>query len=215
MNFGAMKAEVRRKLAEHSSGLVYWTASEIGDAVNAGLMEISDATEWNEAHVRLPLLSHRRYYDLRTAIGETFLAIRPAFDDQTNRWLIPSTTVNMDARDRRWEMSDGEPERLFTRGPFILGVWPEPQTDFGTLKQYYVGLPDPLVDDEDEPAFPETWHYACVDFALTDLWAMDGETAFALQAWAAYLEGETALAAWVNHRAAEAARTGLGTEARC
>lgn len=208
MNFAAMKREVRRRLAEHGTP-VFWTDADVSAALNAGEMELADATEWNEQHVTVPLTTDRTYYDLRSVIGDNFLAIRPNFDTQTNRWLLPSSVREMDARDRRWEMGTGEPQRFFTRGLFWLGLWPTPQADLGTFKQYYVGLPDPMVDDDDEPGFPDTWHYACVDFALTELWAMDGETAFAMAAWAAYLGAEAELRVWVDTRAGQATMNGF------
>jgi amino acid transporter len=208
MNFAAMKSEVRRRLAEHG-GPVYWTDAEIGAALNAGYMEASDATEWHEGHVSIALTSNRIYYDLRSCIGESFLAVRPSFDPQTNRWLIPSAVREMDARDRRWEMSTGEPQRFFTRGLWWLGLWPSIQTETGVWKQYYASLPDPLVDDDDQPGFPGPWHMIVVNFAMTELWAMDGETAFALAEWKLYLDGEGELQQWVDKRGGEAEISGF------
>lgn len=208
MNFAAMKREVRRQLAEHS-GPVYWTDDEIGAALNAGYMEASDATEWHEAHVSVALTNDRPYYDLRSVLGPGFLALRPAFDVQTHRWLIPSAIREMDARDRRWEMTTGEPQRFVARGLWWLGFWPRLQADLGVWKQYYTSLPDPMVDDEDEPGFPLQWHMICVNFALTELWAMDGETTFALTQWQFYLEGEGELQQWVDKRGGEAEISGF------
>jgi hypothetical protein len=203
-----MQQEVSRRVAE-VSGRVFWSTQEIKDALNAGLMEISDACEWNETYVEFDLLNDRPYYDVRTLIGENVLSIKPSFDEQTNRWLIPSGQRQLDQHDRRWERVTGEPQRVFTRGLFWLGLFPRSQSDVGTIKQYYTALPDPLDDDDDEPGFSDTFHSAIVEYALTDLWAQDAETTWALTAWASYLAGEAGLRAWVQGRAGDAIARGF------
>lgn len=210
MTFGEMKAEVARRLAE-VGGRVFFTDDEIAQAIQDGYAELSDATEWFEQWVLIDLLNNRPYYDLRFVIGEPFLALRPAFDVQTNRWLTPSNARDLDAHDRRWERVTGEPQRIFMRGLWWLGLYPRIQGDIGVVKQYYTALPDPFVDDTDEPGFPSPYHYGCVNFALADLWAQDAETAFALAEWTTYLQNETGLLAWVEGRAADPLVRGFDT----
>lgn len=208
MTFAEIKAEIVRRLAEGTER-VFWTDDDIATAANLGYAEISDATEWNEQWVDLDLMADRPYYDLRRLIGDDFLAIRPAFDRQTNRWLIPTAVSQLDASDRRWERVTGEPQRIFTRGLWWLGFYPRIQSEIGQIKQYFTALPDPLDDDDDEPGFPDTFHRGIVEFALTDLWAQDGETALALTNWTAYLAIEAALTAWMEGRAAGPLHRGL------
>ncbi len=210
MTFADMQAEVSRRLAE-VSGRVFWTAVDIATAINDGYAELSDAAEWNEQYLDIPLLTDRPYYDLRTVIGDTFLAIGPAFDRQTNRWLLPTTVRQFDAHDRRWERVVGEPQRLLTRGLWWLGYWPRIQSEIGCIKQAYTALPDPLVNDFDEPGFPDAFHYGCVDFALADLWAQDGESTRAVAAWMTYLAAEAGLVAWVQGRAGDPTMEGYGS----
>jgi hypothetical protein len=197
-----MKAEVSRRLAE-ATGRTFWSDEDIATAINLGYAELSDASEWFEQYLEIDLLEDRPYYDLRFLIGDTFLALKPGFDEQTNRWLIPSTVRQFDAHDRRWERVTGEPQRIFLRGLWWMGFFPRIQTEVGTIKAYYTALPPPLSDDTDEPGFPDTFHYGCVDFALTDLFAQDAETAWAIQAWGNYLATEGALTQWVEDRAAD------------
>lgn len=199
MTFAEMQAEVSRRLAEVQAN-VFWTDEDIADAVQLGYDELSDAAEWFETYVDILLLENRPYYDLRRVIGEDFLALRPAFDRQTNRWITPSSVRDMDRRDRRWERVTGEPQRAFLYGLWWMGLFPRIQAEVGTIKQHYVALPPPLVDDTDEPGFPEAFHIGCVQFALTDLWAQDAETTKALAAWAEYLATEQELVAWVTGR---------------
>jgi hypothetical protein len=213
MTFGDMKQEVSRRLAE-VSGRVVWSDDEIATAILDGYAEMSDATDWYEASVGIDLLNDHHYYDLRAVIGETFLALRPAFDVQTNRWLIPSSVHELDAHDRRWERVTGEPYRVFLRGLWWLGFYPRIQTEAGVVTQYYTALPPPLSDDTDEPGFPETFHDGPIAFAMADLLAQDAESKLALLAWEEYLAIEAGLTAWVEGRASGPMLHGFGASSQ-
>ena len=208
MKFDAMKLAVFRRLRESSAQPVYFTEAQIEQAINDGYMELSDATEWYERHTTMNLLNNRPYYDARTTLGESFLAFGAAFNTQTNQWLEPTAVSGLDASNRNWELTPGEPNRLVTRGLWWLGYWPRINADSGTVKQYWTSLPDAMEDDEDEPGFPEPFHIGCVDFAVCDLQAQDGQTKKAMLAWAAYLVKEAELAAWVLARASVPMRQG-------
>jgi hypothetical protein len=201
MTFAELKTDVARRLAE-ANGRVVWSDIEIATAINEGYAELSDATEWNERTIGIDLLASRPYYDLRTAVPEPLLGVGPAFDESTNRWLLPTAVRELDAHDRRWERVTGAPQRLILRGLWWAGLYPRVTSDAGVLRQYYTALPAPLSDDTDEPGFPEVFHDGPVYYALCDLWSLDGETARALAAWQSYLAIEAALAAYVDERVA-------------
>ena len=92
MNFGELKAEVFRRLEESSSSPVYFTESEVEDALNEGYEEISDASEWTETSIEIALLPGQIYY----WIGHpSVLALTPkqAFNNQNSRWLTWTTAA--------------------------------------------------------------------------------------------------------------------------
>lgn len=210
MTKAELRAEVFRRLNESATSPIYWTSDDVDTAVAAGYAELSDASEWDERSVLIDLLQDRPLYDLRTVLGPAFLAIGPAYNTTTHRWLLPSTVRMMDAHDRRWEWTTGEPQRFFLRGLWWLGLWPRTLSEAGQIKQYYVALPDALDSETDEPAFPGNFHYGIVEFAVADLFAQDGEADLALQAWAEYLRIEGGLSQWVADRAAGATMSGFG-----
>lgn len=202
-----MRTEVKRRIREASASVpeatgsgVYFSDRDVDDAINDGYMEMSDQTEWFEETLDLSLVTSRPYYDLFSIIGCFFLSIKPAFDRQTNRWLVPSTVRGLDNNDRRWERVVGEPQRIFLRGLRWLGIYPRIHSDGNLIKLYYTRLPEPLCADTDEPGFPETYHDGCVHFAIADLFAQDAETKFALDSWQDYLFFETGLQQWVDSR---------------
>lgn len=201
MTFAEQKADVFRRIREATGSGVYFSTQDIGDAINAGYMELSDASEWQEEFLDIALLKDRPYYDLWSIIGLSFLSVKPGFDTSRNRWLEPSTVRALDEQDPRWERVVGTPQRTFLRGIRWLGFYPRTHTE-GTdrIRQYYTRLPEPLCEDDDEPGFPEDFHVGCQHFALADLFAQDGETRLALAAWQDYLAIETALIGWVQGR---------------
>lgn len=212
MTKAELRAEVKRRLAEVRSP-VFWTDQDVDDAVALGYQEMSDASEWYEQWIDLSVLWDRPYYDVRTVIGENFLSLKPDFDRATNRWLIPSTVRTLDMNDRRWERATDRPQRIFMRGLFWIGLFPRLQADDtpGQLKQYFTALPPPMVDEWDEPGFPDTFHLTIADFAMTELMAQDGEADVAIKYWNLYLAGEADLVGWVQHRAQGPAQHGFGS----
>ena len=210
MTFAQLKTATFRRLAESSTAPVFWTEDDVETALNDGYAELSDATGWYELTRTLDLLNDRPWYDLRDILGSRFLAVGPTFNDTTQRWLTPTAVRDLDGHDRKWESNQGQPQRVMTHALWWLGFWPRVQEDAGTLTQYFTALPDALDDDSDVPGFPSLYHTGIVDYALTDLWAQDGETARALTAWASYLAVEAALQGWVDSRASVPTRRGFG-----
>jgi hypothetical protein len=203
VTFAELKADLLRRLRETTPSVLVWvTDDDVEAALNDGYMELSDATEWCETWQTVDLLSRRPYYDLRTVLADTVLSIGPAFHVDTNRWLEPTTTQGLDARDPRWEQRIGVPDRLVMRGLWWLSYRPLVASAVGTVKQYFTALPAPLVEASDEPGFPVEFHRGLVDFATAEFLAQDGDTERALEAWAAYGRIELGLQAWVDARLA-------------
>lgn len=200
MTKAALVAEVFRRLAESSTTPVFYTEAQIEAALNAGLAEISDATEWNEQWQTIDLLGARPWYDARTVIGTSTLSLGAAFHEETNRWMVSGRQTDLDRGDARWERVPGPPQRVMTAGLWWFSYWPRIGSDTGTVKQYFTALPADLDEDTDEPGFPEPYHYGLVEYAVYDLKSQEGETTMALQAWQAYLLVEASLQAFVDGR---------------
>ena len=73
MNFIQLKSAVYTILEEVEGSPVRWTDVQIGDAVNEGLQELSDATEFYERSCTLKMRKSANYYDLRSALPDTVL----------------------------------------------------------------------------------------------------------------------------------------------
>src|SRR5688572_21230412 len=195
MTLTEMRAEVYRRLRESTDSPTMWTDADINQALQEAYQELADACEFHEKWQRIELLADRPYYDLRHLTRDEFLVAGPVFNETTNRWMIPTTPSDLDVTDLRWEERIAEPERFMVRGLWWLGYWPVTSAPGGSLKQYYVGLPDALEDD-DAPAIHTAYHYALVEYALWDLFAQDGEVDLAWASWKEYLGYELRLDAF-------------------
>ena len=198
MNFGQMQTEVRRKLNESSA--TFWTDDDIKEALNDGLEEISDETEWYEREATIQTTANRLYHDLRTVLPDTFLSLRRVWNATVQRWMYPTTPREMDGSRSQWELVHGEPHNVFMRGLFWLGQWPKRNVDDGRSRVVYTALPLALEDDEDSPAFPQEFQRGIVEYALSDLLSQERETAKAIAHWKEYLVYQEALRRWVNGR---------------
>lgn len=200
MNFGELKAEVFRRLEESTSSPVYFTESEVADALNEGYQEISDASEWSETSVAIKLLPGQIYY----WIGHSsVLALTPkqAFNNQSSRWLDWTTVGYLDRAHSQWEISQGQPDQMFTRGLGWIGFWPVTPSTGSTITLYCTTLPSALSSDSDTPGFPQEFHLGLVEYALYDLFAQEAEVQKALGFWGRYQAKEAELNQYVQRRA--------------
>ena len=203
MTLAGMRTEVFRRLNENSVSPDFWTEADVDEAINDGLEEISDASEWYERHASIPILKQRPYYDLRTTLGDdTILSPGRALNVQTNRWIDPTHVRDLDYHTyRRWEsISTGQLERMFLRGMWWLGFFPQGSADSGWVRFWYKAIPSRLVNATDEPGFPKEFHYGLVEYAVGDLLGQEGETKKSLKFWQAYQEKEVGLTDYANSR---------------
>lgn len=200
MNFAEMKAEVFRRLEESSTSPTFWTNADVGLALNEGLEEISDGAEWCEQSYEINLQADAIYYDLSVILPGTFLRLLRGRNLQNNRPVGWDNVRTLDGTYRRWEVSQGEPMRLFVRGLWWLGLFPHVSQAQGKVEIKYIGMPLPLAGDADTPAFPKVYHIGLVEYATYDLLCQEAEVTKALKFWQRYITFESGLRAWVKGR---------------
>lgn len=199
MTLDEMRTEVATRLNEDITALKYWTLQDIDNALNAGYENISDASEWYEVLLALPLSSRRGYYDLR-GFPITVLSVRHAYNMQTQRWMTPTSVRDLDKVYRQWEHVQGASDRYFIRGLNLLGVWPRSPQDSGQIRLGVTSFPPRLVNTYDVPGFDSDFHWGLVDYAVYELKSDDREKDVALGFYAKYLETEMKLKERVRTR---------------
>ena len=193
-----MQTDVRRRINESST--VFFTAQDIKDALNDGLEEISDATEWYERQATIDWTVGEIYTDLSTVLPDTILSILRCWNTTTQRWLDPTDPWEMDYHSyRQWELTTGQPQKYFIRGLWHLGIWPAPDSA-QKIRVVYTAIPPAMSADADDPDFPKEFHFGLIDYALSDLYSQERETTKAFDRWTRYLTTEERLRQDVNHR---------------
>lgn len=215
MNFGQMKSSVFTRLEEAESSPIRWSEADIKRAINEGLEELSDGTEFFERYATLKLTPGQIYYDLRSVIPDPILRVTSLYANDTVYWLHATDVRDLDEKTaRQWELVDGEPQRYFLRSPWWLGLFPKSTSPASTVRVYYRALHPELVDDLDVPQqLPEDYHEALIAYALYTLLSDDMETTAALRYWQKYqtMEVELASQCFPGGRAAHARIAGMGS----
>lgn len=201
MTRAEIREEVRRRIRESVASPTFWTDEDIDVSVNEGYMEMSDASEWYERFQVIDVLARRPYYDMRTQLRRGFLVAGPAYNMTTSRWLFQVSSSDLGINDIQWELRVSEPEFFMVRGLWWIGYWPVKGAESGTIKQYFIGLPPPMTQDDEEPGFFDLFHHGLVEYALWDLFAQDAEADLAYAAWKEYLAVEAKLIAYQGKRA--------------
>lgn len=198
MNFGQMQSEVRTRLNESTTA--FYTDADIAAALNEGLAEMADATEFYERVANITLQIDRTWYDLSSILPDTFLSPRRIWNSVGNWWLIPTTVRDLDSKLALWETPHGQPNEYVLRGNWWLGVFPKTATDQSGLRVAYTAIPPDMSNDSDEPGFPREFHFGLVEYALFDCLSQQRETQKALGYWKSYKGYEAALRQWVEKR---------------
>ena len=190
-------SRTRTRFEQESS--VRWSDSDIADSINEGLDELSEATEFYERYVVIPLRAGRTYYDIRGFLPENALGVTAVWCTTTSRWLYPTRAETL--KYPQWERTTGPPESFFLRGVFRLGIHPKVNADSGFLRVHFFGLAPHLDHPQAVLAdLPDDYIPALEDYVLYDLQSNDGEVEKGLIHWASYREREKSLGSFVEKR---------------
>lgn len=207
MNLGGLVSDVFRTLNESETAPRFFTRADVILALNEGLEELADFTEFYERVHTIPICANRTYYDLRTNFPPTFrfLGVRRIFSQGNTRWMTPHVVRDLDSYTSiQWERTTvGQPEDFFMRGLWWLGMHPKLSVDSGSVKVSAIGIPPRLVLDTDQPdRLPEEFTFPLVDYACYDLLLQKRELKKALGYYQDYMEGAAALRIYVKGRVA-------------
>jgi hypothetical protein len=200
-------SNVRTRHEAESS--IRWADSDIMEAVNDGLDDLSEATRFYERHVSVPIASLRTYYDLRGFLPESALGVTSVWNSVTETWLNP---VSVETLGSRWEQAAGPSLSFFMRGLYWMVVLPRAEINTGIFRVYFAAhaphftFPQAVLMDLLDDMIP-----ALEEYALYDLAAQDGETSRALGHWSDYTSRVGLLTKFVERRIVTARTMRMGS----
>ncbi len=202
MNLSEYRADIFARLNENAVTPAFWAEADVDLAVNHGLEDLADVSEYYEVSQSINLAANATYYNLLSLCAKEPLTTNAVWNAQTSRWLSPTTVAELDNETHvRWEKVTGPPEKWFVRGLYKLGLFPKPPASSGTITVYHSAIPARLVNPTDAPAdLPADYRYALIEYALFELLAQDGEIREALVHYNNYLGYRVGLRLWTQRR---------------
>ena len=188
MNLGQITDNVLRRLTESQTtgATVTWVRADVQASINDGYLDFCEQTSMIEREAEISSVAGLPYMDMRTAFAYPFLGLRRMYSRAASQTLRPTSIKLLDSRDNRLEMGGASALRFFTRGLYVLGLYPVPSTG-QQFRVSITSLPDQMCDETDEPELPEEFHEALEPFACSDLKALESEADLAVAYWQEYM----------------------------
>ena len=199
MTRGDLRARVLRGLNESATAPVFWSADEMNAVLDEALEVLAEESGGVKRTAFLALKARVTYYSIAAIAPDLMSPYRIWHHDQSRR-LDATTLTNLDARHETWATVTGDPVVWCPLSWDTFGVWPTPASDGGVLRVDYLAWPRSLMDDEDEPEFPEADHDAVTLYGVYDGLCKRWDAKAAIATWGMFMQP------WGASRA----RTGAG-----
>jgi hypothetical protein len=202
-----LRAHVRRRFEQDTT--VRLEDERLDEAINEGMVDLAENTEFYERNATVNQIAGRTYYDLRGVLSPNFIRPKAVYNSQTGLWLekVASKELVMD----RWELDTGDARVWFARGLYHLGVHPHTNANAGTFKIYYSCVPSELVSGSDTVTDLPADHGGAIElYALYDLYAQEGLTEMAMKNWELYGEAVASLRDQTTRRVVRARSGTMG-----
>jgi hypothetical protein len=166
MNTQQIAARVARNLDD--LGANFYTLNEdIIPAIQDGYNLTAALCETIEETTTIDLTGGLVFYDLPTLIPK-FLRVYGIYNNQTNRWLEPTTLMRLFQQRDDWELTNGEPYYFWPIDYKTVALFPVPATNVGTLTVLHKSKASTLTANT-VPTLPEGNLDSLEFFATADL----------------------------------------------
>lgn len=179
MKLSQIVTAVQRQFGDESGAQI--TRSDIIRWANDAQVDINRQTEVLQVHSETDAIKGDGSYDLPT----DFVRIRRVTWDDVLLQRIELEELDKTSRTID-KASSGSPDKYYVWGR-RLWIYPRPSnTGSGNLDIFYVKMPDPLVNDDDEPEVPVHMHEDIIRYALARAKELDEEDGKAQEVMADY-----------------------------
>jgi|ERR1700741_655818 len=185
MNLTQITDRVRRNLDDSSAGF-YSSADDIVPAIQDGYNLIVALTESIEKTAVVSFVSDLVFYDFTTYITD-YLRIFGIYNNQTNRWMQPTSLLELIQYRDDWELTEGDPFLFLPIDHKRVALFPTPTVATGSMTVMYKARANTLGANT-TPQVPEEQVDILENYATADLLTQAEEFYKAL-GYSALLEG--------------------------
>jgi hypothetical protein len=151
------------------AGLSFFTSTDINNAIQDGYDEISAFCHQIDATGNITLVVNKTYYNVPTLLSD-FLTVVAVYNNNTKRWLDPTSPRIL--RDTRWDWENwiGEPKFFFPHSWEYIGIAPKPGilSANPTLTLFYRAQADTLASSS-IPKLNTNYNRLIESYAVFDL----------------------------------------------
>lgn len=167
MTRSEIRTRILEALNESASSPVFWSTDQIDEVIDEAQEVLAEEADAIKRSALIPLQNGIQFYSTKTMGSEVMVPYR-IWDHTNSRRLDATTMSELDLRHETWITVTGNPECWFPVSWDLFGVYPFPASAGGVLRADCLAWPRSLLDDSDEPEFPESDHDALVIYGVYD-----------------------------------------------
>ncbi len=150
MNRGEIKKRILDGMNDDPDSPVFFTSAQLNSLVDEAAEFIAGEVRSQRRSTFLPLKAAQTFYSIRSLAPDLMLPFRVWTHVDSTR-LTVSSMEELDRFQQRWIDTAGDPETWFPVAWDLIGIYPRPAQDGGTLRIDYYAWPQAMVDDYEEP----------------------------------------------------------------
>jgi hypothetical protein len=175
-----IRARALTALFDSPTDPAFWQVAEMDHLLDEAMEVLSEEVEALTRTLYVPLRPGTALYTL-LGLGAQVQTPWRLWTRQRQHRLWSISLPELDGHYERWQTVTGDPEWWYPFSWDCFGVWPVPTTCGGVLEVDCLVWPDALLEDDDEPGFPDPDHDVLVDLLIAEGHAKQWDTARALE----------------------------------
>ena len=134
MTYPELKERIRTDLGDEE--ISFYSDQDILDSAQDGYDEIAVYCGSIIKIEEIQFQSNLVYYNFKDLISD-FFSVVSIFNKNTNRWLEPTSELELDDLRSDWELWVGEPQFFFPHSTDYVGIVPHHSTAVGSMEVHY------------------------------------------------------------------------------
>lgn len=175
-----IRTRALRALNDSLTDPAFWSLAEMDQLLQEAQEVLAEEVEALTRTLYLPERPGAMFYHLK-GMGAQIMTPWRLWTRNRQHRLWPISMRELDGHYERWLTVTGEPEWWFLLSWDVIGLWPAPTAGGGIFELDCFIWPDALLDDTDEPEFPDPDHDWLVQYMEMEGQAKQWDTARVLE----------------------------------